>query len=169
MTARFPLLLLLAVTPARAADSVQVPAGPTLVQDPLLRGLVKEAMEKRPELAQVRAQIRAEQERVPQSRVLPDPTLLLGLQNDGFSSIQIGKMETSFVTIMASQTFPWPGKRVLRGEVAALEHGRPKSTSDACFSRSRQTWSARMSTCSSCAINFACSQGWNRSGHNRRR
>jgi cobalt-zinc-cadmium efflux system outer membrane protein len=41
-------------------------------------------MEKRPELAQVRAQIRAEQERVPQANTLPDPTLALGIQNDGF-------------------------------------------------------------------------------------
>ena len=93
MTARLPLLLLLAATPVWAVDPIKVPAGPTLVQDPVLRGLVKDAMEKRPELAQVRAQIRAEQERVPQSRVLPDPTLSLGIQNDGFSSIQIGKMD----------------------------------------------------------------------------
>ncbi|MGA7743767.1 MAG: TolC family protein [Polyangia bacterium] len=120
MTARLPLLLLLAATPARAADFTQVLAGPTLLDDPVLRGLVKEAMEKRPELAQARAQIVAEQERVPQSRALPDPTLSLGIQNDGFSSIQIGKMETSWISIMASQTFPWAGKRGLRSELANL-------------------------------------------------
>jgi outer membrane protein TolC len=91
-----------------------------LLEDPVLRGLVKEAVEKRPELAQARAQIVAEQERVPQSRALPDPTLSLGIQNDGFSSIQIGKMETSWISIMASQTFPWAGKRGLRSELAGL-------------------------------------------------
>jgi outer membrane protein, heavy metal efflux system len=120
MIARLPLFLLLAATPARAVDPVQMPAGPTLLQDPVLRGLVKEAMEKRPELAQARAQIVAERERVPQSAVLPDPTLSLGIQNDGFSSIQIGKMETSWISIMASQTFPWAGKRGLRSELAGL-------------------------------------------------
>jgi outer membrane protein TolC len=120
MIARLPLLLLLAATPARALDPTRVPAGPTLLQDPVLRGLVKEAMEKRPELAQARAQIVAERERVPQSVVLPDPTLSLGIQNDGFSSIQIGKMETSWISIIASQTFPWAGKRGLRGELAGL-------------------------------------------------
>ena len=96
------------------------PAGPALVDDPVLRALVNEAMEKRPELAQARAQVRAEQERAPQVSALPDPTLSLGIQNDGFSGIQIGKMETSFVTIMASQTFPWAGKRGLRSQVAEL-------------------------------------------------
>ena len=120
MIARLPLVLLLAATPARAVDPAQVPAGPTLLEDPVLRGLVKQAMEKRPELAQARAQIAAEAERAPQSRALPDPTLSFGIQNDGFSSIQIGKMETSWISIMASQTFPWAGKRGLRSELAGL-------------------------------------------------
>lgn len=101
-------------------EPLAAPSGPPLVDDPVLRGLVKEAMEKRPELVQARAEIRAQQERVPQSRVLPDPMLALGIQNDGFSSIQVGKMETSFVSIMASQTFPWAGKRGLRGDLAQL-------------------------------------------------
>jgi outer membrane protein TolC len=115
-----PLLLVFAAPRTVAVEPSSPPAGPALVDDPVLRTLLGEAMEKRPELAQVRAQIRAEQERVPQANTLPDPTLALAIQNDGFSSIQIGKMETSYVSIMASQTFPWAGKRGLRGEVAGL-------------------------------------------------
>lgn len=115
-----PLLLVFAASKTAAVAPSSTPASPALVDDPVLRALVGEAMEKRPELAQVRAQIRAEQERVPQANVLPDPTLALGIQNDGFSGIQIGKMETSYVSIMASQTFPWAGKRGLRGEVVGL-------------------------------------------------
>jgi cobalt-zinc-cadmium efflux system outer membrane protein len=115
-----PLLVLFAVPRVGVVAPSSVPAGPALIDDPARRALVKEAMENRPELAQVRAQIRAEQERVPQSNVLPDPTLALGIQNDGFSSIQIGKMETSYVSIMATQTFPWAGKRRLRSEVASM-------------------------------------------------
>ena len=115
------LLLLVFSAPRVAAGAPSsIPAGPPLLDDPALHILVNEAMEKRPELAQVRAQIRAEQERVPQANVLPDPILALGIQNDGFSGIQIGKMETSYVSIMASQTFPWAGKRGLRGEVVGL-------------------------------------------------
>jgi len=71
-------------------------------------------------LTQVRAQVRAESERAPQVSALPDPTLSLGIQNDGFSGIQIGKMETSFLAVTASQTFPLAGKRGLRGDVAHL-------------------------------------------------
>ena len=115
-----PFLLLFAATRVAALDPLLAPAGPALVDDPVLQSLVGEAMAKRPELAQARAQIRAEQERAPQVSALPDPTLSLGIQNDGFSSIQVGKMETSFVTIMASQTFPWVGKRGLRSQVADL-------------------------------------------------
>jgi outer membrane protein, heavy metal efflux system len=120
MSTRLSFLLLLAATSARAAESVQPLAGPPLVEEPALQGMVKEALSKRPELAQVRAQMMAEQERAPQSRALPDPTLSLAIQNDGFSSIQIGKMESSWVSIMVSQTFPWAGKRGLRSEVAGF-------------------------------------------------
>lgn len=102
------------------AEPPPEPIGPVFSEDPALKGLVAEAMSVRPELVQARAQIRAEEERVPQGRALPDPTLSLGIQNDGFSGIQIGKMPTSFVAISASQTFPWLGKRGLRSEVASI-------------------------------------------------
>jgi outer membrane protein TolC len=84
----------------------------------VLERLVAEAIDARPELRQGRARIAAEQARVPQTRTLADPVLTLGIQNDGFSRLQIGKMETSWTTIMASQSFPWFGKRDLRAEVA---------------------------------------------------
>ncbi|HEY5282925.1 MAG TPA: TolC family protein, partial [Polyangia bacterium] len=112
-----PLFFVAAASRLVAAEPLLVSSGPALQEDPDLRALVGEALRNRPELAQVRAQIRAEQERVPQANTLPDPTLALGIQNDGFGGIQIGKMETSYVSIMASQTFPWAGKRGLRGEV----------------------------------------------------
>ncbi len=51
---------------------------------------------------------------------MPDPMLQVGIQNDGFTSIEIGQMPTSFVSVMATQTFPWPGKLRLREEVAQL-------------------------------------------------
>jgi cobalt-zinc-cadmium efflux system outer membrane protein len=114
------LLLVVAVPGIGAAEPSPLPVGLPLLDDPVLRSLVGEAMEHRPELAQARAQIRAEQERVPQASTLPDPTLAIGIQNDGFGGIQIGKMETSFVSIMASQTIPWAGKRGLRGDVVGL-------------------------------------------------
>lgn len=93
----------------------------TFTEDAVLQGLVRQAVEARPELRQARALIEAEHERIPQQRTLPDPVLALGIQNDGFSRIQIGKMETSWTSIMASQSFPWFGKRALRAGVVESE------------------------------------------------
>jgi cobalt-zinc-cadmium efflux system outer membrane protein len=115
------VLWAVALSPAAQAGEVSLaPSGPALADDPTLKAFVKESLERRPELAQARAQIRAESERAPQVTALPDPTLSLGIQNDGFSGIQVGKMETSFLAVTASQTFPLAGKRGLRGEVAHL-------------------------------------------------
>ncbi|HET6921739.1 MAG TPA: TolC family protein, partial [Anaeromyxobacteraceae bacterium] len=89
--------------------------------DPVLDRLVREALEARPELRQARSLLRAAEERVPQVGRLPDPTLALGIQNDGFQSIQIGKMETSYWQVMLTQPLPWPGKLGLRADAAELE------------------------------------------------
>ncbi len=91
-----------------------------LPTDPVLAQLLQESLAVRPELAGAQAVIRAEHERVAQASALPDPMLQVGLQNDGFTSIEIGRMPTSYVSVMVSQTLPWPGKRGLRGEVAQL-------------------------------------------------
>src|SRR5512138_3077219 len=109
------LLAAWAAWPARGAD-----APPSPPADPVLARLVDEAIASRPELREAEATVRAERERVPQAGALPDPTLSLGIQNDGFRRIQIGEMETSFWQVMLSQPLPWPGKRGLRSEVATL-------------------------------------------------
>jgi outer membrane protein TolC len=71
-------------------------------------------------LGRSRSLSEAERERVPQAGALPDPTLSLGLQNDGFKRLEIGRMETSYTQIMVTQSLPWPGKRGLRTEIAQL-------------------------------------------------
>lgn len=109
----------LGASPALSAPADEAPGTP-LFADPGLREVVRASLEKRPEIARIRAQITAEKERVPQSHVLPDPTLSMGIQNDGFGGIQIGKMESSWLFVVASQTFPWFGKRAARGQLAAL-------------------------------------------------
>jgi outer membrane protein TolC len=96
------------------------PLDPPLPADPTLARLIADSLAARPEIAQSRALADAEQHQVPQAGALPDPMLQLGIQNDGFTSIEIGRMDTSFVSIMASQTFPRRGKRGLRAEVAGL-------------------------------------------------
>lgn len=110
-------LLLLAPPRAGAQTAASVPVLPT---DPVLSQLIEESVAARPELRQADAAVRAERERIPQAGALPDPVLSLGIQNDGFEEIMIGKMETSFYQVMLSQGLPWPGKRGLRTDVARL-------------------------------------------------
>ena len=96
------------------------PRVPELPADSLLTKLIEQSLAVRPELAQARATARAERERVPQAGALPDPMLELGVQNDGFTSWEVGRTAMSRYSIMASQTLPWPGKRRLRSEIAEL-------------------------------------------------
>ncbi|HYZ89628.1 MAG TPA: TolC family protein [Myxococcales bacterium] len=88
-------------------------------EEPLSR-LIDEARSKSPEVAQARAELEAERARIPQASAPADPTLTLGIQNDGFRRIEIGTMETSFINIMLTQPLFWPGKRGFREQIAAL-------------------------------------------------
>ncbi len=103
------------VRPASAAPAREFGAG-----DADLAALVSASLAARAEIREAEALVSAERERVSQAGALPDPVLTLGIQNDGFDSLQIGTMETSFYQVMVSQGLPWPGKRDLRAEVAAL-------------------------------------------------
>ncbi len=105
-------------TAAAAPSASASPRG--LPADAVLARLISEALAARPELAKAEAVVRAEKERIPQAAALPDPMVQVGIQNDGFTSIEIGRMDTSFVSLMASQTMPWPGRRGLRRDIATL-------------------------------------------------
>ncbi len=114
MICRKPSLLALMVCAPLAAAAEQAAAG----SDPVLASLVRESLEKNPEYARARAELAAERERIPQAGALGDPTLMLGIQNDGFRGIEIGSAETSFWQVVVTQPIPWPGKRGLREDVA---------------------------------------------------
>ncbi|HSB20357.1 MAG TPA: TolC family protein [Anaeromyxobacteraceae bacterium] len=116
-----PSLRLLAALGAAVAARGAWAGPPVLPADPTLEALVRETLERRPELLQARAAVKAESQRVPQAGALPDPMLTLGIQNDGFQGIQVGKMESSFYQAMVTQPFFWPGKRGLRSEVASRD------------------------------------------------
>src|SRR5512134_3466787 len=96
------LLVLVAGIRAAAAQS-QDPPQTAPGDDPVLAGLIRDSVASRPELAAIEARTRAARERVAQAEAFPDPTLSLGIQNDGFDRIAIGEMETSFISIMLSQ------------------------------------------------------------------
>lgn len=112
------LLVVLGAEPCRAAAAE---ARAPFEGDAVLERLLAQALESKPEYAQARSAVAAERERVPQAGALPDPTLTLGIQNDGFNGIQVGKMETSFYQIAVTQPFFWPGKRGLRTDIASRQ------------------------------------------------
>jgi len=123
---RMPLRLALGLIPMAGWVHAQVPPAPVTNpdpaagEDPLLLSLIQEALARNPDLGQAKVLVDADRERVPQAKALPDPTLSLGIQNDGFKRIEVGQMETSYYQVMVTQPLPWPGKRALRGEVAQL-------------------------------------------------
>jgi outer membrane protein TolC len=110
------LLVALVVT-AAPAGTATVP----LQADPVVTALVAEALRNSPEIGRSDATARADGDRAPQVGSLPDPTLTLGIQNDGFTSIEIGKMETSYWLVMLTQPIPWPGKLGAREATARAQ------------------------------------------------
>jgi len=96
-------------------------------EDAVLARLLEEAVAASPEVAQARAAVLGESAHVPQAGAFPDPTLTLGIQNDGFDRIKVGEAETSFYNVMITQPVPWPGKRGLRESIATLEQRRAQA------------------------------------------
>jgi outer membrane protein TolC len=99
------------------------PGSVPLDADPVVVGLVAEAQRNGPDIGRAEAAARAEGDRAPQVSSLPDPTLTLGIQNDGFDGIQIGTMETSYWQVMLTQPVPWPGKLSARAAAASAQAG----------------------------------------------
>ncbi|HJU83452.1 MAG TPA: TolC family protein [Holophagaceae bacterium] len=116
------LLAAAALQGAQAPDSPPAPApaavSPSQPEDPVLADLLRDTFRRNPKIASAGKLREAETMKVAQAGTLPDPVLTLGLQNDGFDRIQIGRMETSYGLVMATQAFPYPGKRRLREEIA---------------------------------------------------
>ena len=101
-----------------SSDLVRI-ATEELVNDSTLQTIKQEALERLPEIVRAEQLLRADELRVRQAGALPDPVLSLGIQNDGFNGIEIGRMENSYWSTMVSQTFPWFGKRRLRTQTAS--------------------------------------------------
>lgn len=89
--------------------------------DPVLTGLVDEALKNSPEIQASQARIEAARLRIPQVKSLPDPMFMFGYQNEGFDRYTYGEMSGSQWMFSASQQFLFPGKRALKGEMAARD------------------------------------------------
>lgn len=88
--------------------------------DPLLAALIREALAANPQLKAALAARDAERTKVPQASALPDPMVTLGYQNDGFRKLTYGESAFAFGQVGVSQSFPYPGKRKLREQIAEV-------------------------------------------------
>jgi len=128
-------LVLLQLTRAAPGEDAVPPLLRADPADPVLSALVAETLARSPDHARARAEVSAGRERVPQAGALADPTLVLGIQNDGFSAIQIGVEPTSFWQVLINVPLSWPGKRGYREEAAAAR----VTVSEAALQRVRLT------------------------------
>ncbi|HET9316073.1 MAG TPA: TolC family protein, partial [Vicinamibacteria bacterium] len=112
---RVPLLL-------AGSLAVAVPAWcqPPVSEDPLLSGLVQEALAANPDLRAAEAALRAARERPAQAGALADPVVSVVYTNEGWSP-SLGSAPDTNLAIMVSQDLPFPGKRDLRARLAAID------------------------------------------------
>lgn len=89
--------------------------------DPALDGLIDEALKNNPEIQASQARMEAARLRIPQSGSLPDPMLMFGYQNDGFSRYTYGEMPDSQWMFTATQQFLFPGKRRLKEDMSTRD------------------------------------------------
>lgn len=104
------------VPPAGTAQAAAAPESPLGLDD-----LVCEAVESNPGVQAARARVEAQRRRVPQARALPDPVLTVGWMGD-IKPFGVQRNDSSsFRSVSALQSIPFPGKLKLRGQIADRE------------------------------------------------
>ena len=85
--------------------------------------LISEGLKNSPEILAAQARAQAAGYRIPQARSLPDPMFTFGYQNEGFDRFTVGEAgaENAMGIFSLSQQFYFPGKRGLKGEMAAKD------------------------------------------------
>ncbi len=106
-------------------------SSPALAEEITLQQLIDEALKGSPELQSSQFRKSAAEYRVPQAKTLPDPTFSFGYQNEGFKKYTYGQSEDAQWMFSASQTFLFPGKLGLKGEMAAKESESAGANADA--------------------------------------
>jgi outer membrane protein TolC len=92
-------------------------------QDLRLNDLVAEALANNPEIQAAQKRYEAARQRPSQASSLPDPMFSPGWTSSGnpLPGAQLGKSPTSAIGFMVTQEVPYPGKRSLRGQIAAKD------------------------------------------------
>ncbi len=111
------LCMILGAELARAQDVFP------LSEDPGLKALVEEALERSPVVRRAQLQAAAARERVAQAEALPDPTLSLGYEYGG-RGLEPGADDDTGARVAVSQPLPGSGKRRLAAAVAEKDAAR---------------------------------------------
>lgn len=100
-------------------------------KDLQLTDLIDEALKNNPEILAAQSRVEAAKYRIPQAKSLPDPMVMFGYQNEGWNDYTFGKMPDAQWMFSASQMFPFPGKRSLKGEMAEKDAESLQASSEA--------------------------------------
>lgn len=95
-----------------------------------LQDLIQEVIKNNPEIQAAQAGVSVAQYKIPQAGALPDPMVMVGYQNDGYNSYTFGDSNFAYWMFSATQTFPFWGKRDLKGEAATREAESLKASSN---------------------------------------
>jgi outer membrane protein TolC len=86
-----------------------------------LQPLIDEALKNNRELQTNEARWKTATYKVSQATSLPDPMVMIGYQNEGWNKYTYGTMQGAQWMYSASQMFPFPGKRLLKGDMATRD------------------------------------------------
>ncbi|TFG58843.1 MAG: TolC family protein [Deltaproteobacteria bacterium] len=117
---RAAILLPLLVTLVLAALPFVAMAGEPVTGADILRDLVRESLERNPELAAFRSTAEGLEQRVLPAGSLPDPMLSLAFSNVPVDDFRFDKEPMTSRDIGFTQAIPFPGKLSLKQEIARL-------------------------------------------------
>jgi len=92
--------------------------------------LVRTALERNPKIKAAAKTAESDSYKIIPARTLPDPMIEFSLKNMGLSEFTVGKDPLSGVGFSLSQTFPFPGKLRLKGEIARKSYERRQALLD---------------------------------------
>jgi len=88
-----------------------------------LQSLIDEALQNNREVRAAGSRWNASTYRIPQAESLPDPMVTFGYQNEGWNKYTYGQSQDSWWAYSVTQTFPFPGKSSLKGQIASSDAG----------------------------------------------
>ncbi len=119
-----------------AAQTGASPRAPATSNAVSLVSLVRETLERNPEVQAARRAVQAKRARIPQAQAWPDPMLSVSYGGNVVPPFTVMRGDPSSQrAIMAQQEIPYPGKTRLRGEIATREADAETLTYEAVWRR----------------------------------